>query len=876
VTSSADDGSAGTLRAVLAAAQNGDAIAFDLHLQGQTIILTQGQLTVSQSVDIEGPGAPTLAISGGAASRVFDITPGVTVRLVGLRITGGLATDGAGILNEGHLTLFQDLVAGNVAQGVSGGGLFGDGGGRGGGVENQTGATLTVLDSRFAGDLALGSPNGGSAFGGGLYNEAGTVTIDLSAFMGNQAVAGNGGAVGVAATLPGGLSATLLGVGAGGGIWNDGGALTVANSAFSNNLAQGGSDGDASASTALLTVVGTATGGAIGDGAFFTTATPSLAIRGSTLNRNQSHGGTNVVDDNLFTADAGTGRGGAIGSFAGNVTVATSTLSSNLAEGGALFTANGPGSLVFVTGGSTFGGGIDDELDLGFSSLLLTLPASPSLGITDSTISGNVALGNGPSGLAEGGGLITNTVNAQVSNSTVIGNQALGAPGGGFEVFYGFFFALGGGGAQAGGIESGGGSLTISGSTLKDNLAQAGPGGPAVGGQFGSGGFSSGGAIDSSAQVLVLTNSILSGNQSVAGDADQGSYGGEARGGALSMTLDSSYFGTSNSATISGTAFINNLAQGGANNTGFFGGLASGGAITDFFFSSLQLSNSMFVGNVALGGAGKAGGNGGAGGLGGPALGGALRLDVDSSAAISNTAFVRNVAQGGPGGAGNSGDEGGPGGSGGGGALNNTLSAVTVSSSSFIQNVAQGGAGGTGGAGANGGPGGDSGGGAVFGGLAFEIPLTASIAVSNSSIIGNQAIGGAGGAGGTGGNGGNATGGAFLVATGGLGPVTLMLSGDTILDNTAAGGAGASGGNGGNGQGGGLFIDTGATATVHTTVIAGNQAVGGAAGAGGSAGQGIGGGIYTLGTFFLDAASLIAGNHASTSDNNVFGTITPI
>ena len=50
----------------------------------------------------------------------------------------------------------------------------------------------------------------------------------------------------------------------------------------------------------------------------------------------------------------------------------------------------------------------------------------------------------------------------------------------------------------------------------------------------------------------------------------------------------------------------------------------------------------------------------------------------------------------------------------------------------------------------------------------------------------------------------------------------------------------------------------------------------GAAGTGGNAGLGIGGGIYNLGTFDLDAASAIHGNHASASDDNIFGPITPI
>jgi hypothetical protein len=38
----------------------------------------------------------------------------------------------------------------------------------------------------------------------------------------------------------------------------------------------------------------------------------------------------------------------------------------------------------------------------------------------------------------------------------------------------------------------------------------------------------------------------------------------------------------------------------------------------------------------------------------------------------------------------------------------------------------------------------------------------------------------------------------------------------------------------------------------------------------------VGGGVYNLGTFDLDAVSIIALNHASTSNDNDFGPITPI
>src|SRR5262249_26103550 len=159
------------------------------------------------SVDIDGPGADKLSVSGNSAGRIFDVSGGTSVTISGLTLTGGLATDGAGILNARTLTLSGDVLSGNIAQGGAGRGPFGDGSGRGGAVENQMGATLDVSQSTFTGNEALGSPGGGNAFGGGIYNEAGTVTIEQSTLAGNQAVASDGGSVGVAVTLPGGSSA---------------------------------------------------------------------------------------------------------------------------------------------------------------------------------------------------------------------------------------------------------------------------------------------------------------------------------------------------------------------------------------------------------------------------------------------------------------------------------------------------------------------------------------------------------------------------------------------------------------------------------------------------------------------------------------------
>src|SRR6516162_719475 len=63
VTNTNDKGP-GSLRATITHASSGDTIVFDPGLSGQTITLTSDQLTINKNLDIEGPGACLLAISG--------------------------------------------------------------------------------------------------------------------------------------------------------------------------------------------------------------------------------------------------------------------------------------------------------------------------------------------------------------------------------------------------------------------------------------------------------------------------------------------------------------------------------------------------------------------------------------------------------------------------------------------------------------------------------------------------------------------------------------------------------------------------------------------------------------------------------------------
>src|SRR6516165_2698205 len=121
VTSPADSGD-GSLRAMIAAAQSGDQIVFDQSLQGQTITLTSGQLTVTKSLDIGGLGSDELTLSGNHASRVFAISGGVTVTIAGLTITDGrvVGDKRGGILNVGStLTLAHDVLSVNNAPGAT-------------------------------------------------------------------------------------------------------------------------------------------------------------------------------------------------------------------------------------------------------------------------------------------------------------------------------------------------------------------------------------------------------------------------------------------------------------------------------------------------------------------------------------------------------------------------------------------------------------------------------------------------------------------------------------------------------------------------------------------------------------------------------------
>jgi hypothetical protein len=62
--SNCNDDGAGSFRQALANAASGDSIGFELSPACDLITLTSGEITIAQNVDIAGPGAGALAVSG--------------------------------------------------------------------------------------------------------------------------------------------------------------------------------------------------------------------------------------------------------------------------------------------------------------------------------------------------------------------------------------------------------------------------------------------------------------------------------------------------------------------------------------------------------------------------------------------------------------------------------------------------------------------------------------------------------------------------------------------------------------------------------------------------------------------------------------------
>jgi hypothetical protein len=490
VTNTLDKG-AGSLRDAIAHASSGDTIVFDPSLNGQTITLTSDQLNIQKNLDIEGPGASQLAISGNGTYRVFNIPQGNSVTIAGLTITQGLSNGkddlGGGVLVAGStLALTNDVFSYNEAAG-------------GGALDIANGANATVSGCTFRDNVAnaQGSESGDAAGGAILNDETGanssTLTVQNSTFTGNEAIGGNG--VVANPDKPHGVGDAQAGA-----IESEGAAgLTVTNCTFSGNMAIAGNGGSAANSSTVLNPVDCALGGAIH------VAQTTLVVSGSTFTKNEALGGSNGTGGATSSGSVGVADGGALSTQFGTATITNSVFDSNLAQGGS-GNSGGSGSLNL---GWADGGAIGNFF------------AGTTLVASNVTFSNNQAVGgagNG-SGLLAGDGLGGGLANfdgatATLSCCTFTGNQATGGAGGsGANGANGF-----GGGVYNDGLSI----LTILLSTITGNQASGGAAGAGGSAGLGEGGgvyFATGGTVclDAYTVAHILSNTASTSNNDVFG-----------------------------------------------------------------------------------------------------------------------------------------------------------------------------------------------------------------------------------------------------------------------------------------------------------------------------------------------------------------------
>jgi uncharacterized repeat protein (TIGR01451 family) len=332
-----------------------NSIAFDPALTGGgpvTILLTLGEIEITESVSIVGPGQTQLTLSGSSASRIFMIDDGINnsfidVAISGLRFIDGNAmnssttnpTRGGAVYNEEYLTLTDATFSGNVAQ-DSGGAIY-----------NVLG-DVVVEGVTFSGNTATNED------GGGLYLDLGTHTLSNSTFTGNHA-GDQGGGLGIN-LFHANLSARFENVeftnnsadDDGGGLSKTGnGELVLRDCEFTGNIA-GDDGGGAFVLQGSVTVRrsvfdgNTSTSNSRGGGALYA---QSAAVR---------------IEESAITNNAANRNGGAIMELSANVTIANSTISGNSTngDGGGIATQNGTmtviNSTIFGNTAAQDGGGI--------------------------------------------------------------------------------------------------------------------------------------------------------------------------------------------------------------------------------------------------------------------------------------------------------------------------------------------------------------------------------------------------------------------------------------------------------------------------------------------------------------------------------------
>jgi Dockerin type I domain len=271
-----------------------DSITFDptIFATPQTILLTLGEMKVTDAVTITGPPSG-LTINANQASRIFNIDvpakSGQAITLTGMTLINGkpASGNGGGILDNDEAVTLTGVTISNCSTAANGGGVSVDG----------AAGSLTMLDSRLTGNSTTGSLSRGGAVN---VNGASVVSLIRCTVSGNTA--GRNG---------------------GGFYFASGGTLTITDSTLSANKAN--------AVTSNL-----------GGGALFLNGTKATVLN-STLSGNSGTGGgairqtavsaTLTVQNSTIAFNSAT-TGGGIVRVAGTITLTSTIVAMNVASTG--------------------------------------------------------------------------------------------------------------------------------------------------------------------------------------------------------------------------------------------------------------------------------------------------------------------------------------------------------------------------------------------------------------------------------------------------------------------------------------------------------------------------------------------------------------
>ena len=294
--------------------------AHDAATAGDSVSVGAGtfteQISITKDLTVAGMGPATTTIDGGGLGPVISVASGAVVTLESLTVTGGItAGNGAGVFNEGTLTLNNALITGNEGTSRTGS--------HGGGVANM--GTLTITDSVISDNIT-------GAGGGGVW----TWGIAASATIADTLISNNT------------VFETTTDFRGGGGVQAGLSDLTITDSVIENN--HGGFTGggiQAMGSTVTFTMIRT-------------TVRNNQATSGAGVDL-RSSANTTITESTIGPGNTATSRSGGLRVDA-TTTVINTTISGNSANEGGGIDVTGALTLRSVTvtdNTANFGGGID-------------------------------------------------------------------------------------------------------------------------------------------------------------------------------------------------------------------------------------------------------------------------------------------------------------------------------------------------------------------------------------------------------------------------------------------------------------------------------------------------------------------------------------